>query len=71
MRLLTILHLRLRSLFRAAQVEGDLDEELRYHLGRLVDENISAGMSREAARLAAQRSMGGVEQRKEECTCAE
>ena len=67
MRLLTILHLRLRSLFRTARVEGDLDEELRYHLERLVEENISAGMSREAARLAALRSMGGMEQRKEEC----
>jgi predicted permease len=67
MRLLTILHLRIRSLFRAAQVEGDLDEELRYHLERLVDDNISAGMSPEAALLAARRSMGGTEQRKEEC----
>jgi predicted permease len=67
MRLLTILHLRLRSLFRTAQVEGDLDEELRYHLERLVDENISAGMSGEAARWAALRSMGDMEQRKEEC----
>ena len=67
MRLLTILHLRLRSLLRDSRVEGDLDEELRYHLERLVDENISAGMSREAARRAALRSMGGMEQRKEEC----
>ena len=67
MRLVAILQLRLRSLFRAAEIEGDLDEELRYHLERLVDENVSAGMSREAARLAALRSMGGMQQRKEEC----
>ena len=48
-------------------MEGDLDEELRYHLERLVDENISAGLSRDKARLAALRSMGGMQQRKEEC----
>jgi predicted permease len=67
MRLLTIVHLRLRSLFRPARVESDLDEEVRYHLERLVDEGIAAGMSRTAARFAALRSMGGTEQRKEEC----
>lgn len=67
MRALTILLLRLRSIFRRAQVEGDLDEELRYHLERLVDENVAAGMSRKEARSAALREMGGMEQRKEEC----
>lgn len=67
MRPLTILRLRLRSLFRRALIEGDLDEELRYHLERLIDENIAAGMSRKEARSAALRSMGGIEQRKEEC----
>jgi predicted permease len=67
MRPLTILYLRLRSLFRTTQVEDDLDEELRYHLERLIDENVSAGMSRRAARLAALRSAGGIDQRKEEC----
>ncbi len=67
MRALTILQLRLRSIFRRARVEGDLDEELRYHLEHLIDENLAAGMSRNEARFAALRSMGGMEQRKEEC----
>jgi len=48
-------------------VEDDLDEEFRYHLERLIDENVSAGMNRKAARSAALRSMGGMDQRKEEC----
>lgn len=67
MRLLNIVHLRLRSLFRRTQVEGDLDEELRYHFERLIDENVAAGMSRNQARSAALRAMGAVDQRKEEC----
>jgi predicted permease len=67
MRLLAILQLRLRSIFRRAQVEGELDEELRYHLERLINENMAAGMSRRDASFAALRSMGGMEQRKEEC----
>lgn len=59
--------LRLRSLFRRAQVERELDEELRYHLERQIEENIAKGMTPEEARYAALRAMGGVEQRKEEC----
>jgi hypothetical protein len=60
------LPLRLRSLFRCAQVEQELDEELRYHLDRQIEENIAKGMTPEDARYAALRAMGGVEQRKEE-----
>jgi len=59
--------LRLRSLFRRAQVEQELDEELRYHLERRIEEHISKGMTEEEARYAALRAMGGVERRKEEC----
>ncbi len=59
--------LRLRSLLRRAQVEQELDEELRYHLERQVEENIAKGMTPEEARYAALRAMGGVERRKEEC----
>ena len=32
--------LRLRSLFRCNQVEQGLDEELRYHIDRQIEENI-------------------------------
>src|SRR5215813_3964496 len=59
--------LRLRSLFRRSQAEQELDEELRYHLERQIEEHITKGMTEEEARYAALRSMGGVEQRKEEC----
>src|SRR5215468_6878359 len=59
--------LRLRSLFRRAQVDQELDEELRYHIERQIEENIAKGMTPDEARYAALRAMGGVERRKEEC----
>jgi putative ABC transport system permease protein len=59
--------LRLRSIFRRADVERELDEELRYHLDRLTEHHVSEGMTPEAARIAARRAMDGIEQRKEEC----
>jgi hypothetical protein len=37
--------LRLRSLFRRKQVEQELDEELRYHLERQIEELIARGMT--------------------------
>ena len=66
-RLRHIVRLRLRSLVSGASVDRELDEELRYHLEQHVDANIARGMTPEAARTAALRAMGGVEQRKEEC----
>jgi hypothetical protein len=59
--------LRLRSLFRRVRVEEELEEEIRYHLERQIDENIAKGMTPDEVRYAARRAMGGVEQRKEEC----
>src|SRR5215813_8481266 len=59
--------LRLRSLLRRAQVEQELDEELRYHIERQTEELIAKGMTEEEARYPALRAIGGVEQRKEEC----
>src|SRR5262245_65751143 len=58
--------LRLRSLFRRSQVEQELDEEIRYHLDRQIEELIAKGMTPEEARYAALRAMGGIERRKEE-----
>ena len=55
--------LRLRSLFRRGRVEQELDEELRYHLERQIEENVARGMTAEEARLAALRAMGGIEKR--------
>src|SRR5215813_4397271 len=59
--------LRLRSLFRRSQVEEELDEELRYHIERQIEEHLAKGLTPEEARYAALRAMGGVERRKEEC----
>jgi len=61
------LRLRLRSLFRSHRVEQELTEELQYHLERLIADRIAAGASPDAARYAALREMGAMEQRKEEC----
>ena len=66
-RLRQIVRLRLRSLMSGDAVDRELDEELRYHLDRLFEANIARGMTPAAARTAAMRAIGGVEQRKEEC----
>src|SRR6185295_7112940 len=67
MRLRSIFRLRLRSLLSRKTVESELDEELRYHLERQIDEDIARGMSLKDARHAALRAIGGYEQRREEC----
>src|SRR5438067_12753035 len=59
--------LRLRSLFRRDRVEQELAEELREHLERLTEQQITRGASPEQARFAALRAMDGMEQRKEQC----
>src|SRR2546425_2969025 len=61
------LPLRFRSLFRKQHVEKELSDELRFHLEKLIDENVARGMAKEEARYAALRELGGVEQVKEEC----
>src|SRR2546425_1927993 len=67
MRWATKLRLRLRSLLQGDRVEAELDEELRFHLDRLTEEHVAAGMAPADARRAALREMGGLDQRKEEC----
>src|SRR5215813_3634905 len=62
-----IVPLRLRSLLRRGQVEQELDEELRYHLERQIEENLANGMTATEARYAALRAMDGMEQQKERC----
>lgn len=59
--------LRVRSLFRRSRVEQDLDDELQYHVDQQAAAFIAQGMSREDARALARRTLGGLEQRKEEC----
>ena len=59
--------LRLRSLLRSADVERDLDRELRAHLAAAVDEKVAAGMAPEQARRDALREFGSVAAVAEAC----
>ena len=57
--------LRLRSLFRWAQVDQELDDELRDHLDRKTEGYVAQGMTREQAHRRARLDLGGIEQVKE------
>jgi macrolide transport system ATP-binding/permease protein len=61
------LFIRLRSLFRRGAVEGELDEELRFHLERQVEKYIQSGMAREEAVRRARIEFGGLDQVKGHC----
>ncbi len=61
------LFLWLRTWFRSNRLEDEMDEELRFHLEKLIEDNIQAGMSPQEARYAALRNFGGIEQIKEGC----
>jgi putative ABC transport system permease protein len=61
------LPLRFRSLFKRSRVEQELSDELRFHIEKLIEENVAKGMTPEEARYAALRELGGVDQIKEEC----
>jgi predicted permease len=67
MRVLTILRQRLRSLFSRRTVDDELDEEMRYHVQRDIDEQVARGVNPDDARYAALREFRDFEQRKEEC----
>lgn len=54
------LPLRLRSLVSRKRLDADLDEELRDHLDRQMEENLARGMGKEEARLAALRTFGNL-----------
>src|SRR2546430_11875852 len=59
--------LRLRSLFRWAQADQELDDELRDHLERKTEEYVAQGMAQEEAHRRARIDLGGIEQTKEKC----
>src|SRR5262245_22789295 len=61
------LPLRLRSIFRRNKADQELNDELQFHLQHQMDEYIARGMTPENARAAALRSLGGMEQIKEQC----
>ena len=62
-----ILPLRIRSIVSGTAADRDLDDELAFHIERQIEANLAGGMAPEAARAAAIRALGGIEQRKEEC----
>jgi predicted permease len=58
--LLFTIPLRLRSLIRRNRMNADLNEELRDHIDRQIEENLARGMNKEEARLAALRTFGNL-----------
>src|SRR5256714_250617 len=59
--------LRLRALFRWAQTDQELDDELRDHLERKNEGYVAQGMAQEEAHRRARLDLGGIEQTKEKC----
>jgi predicted permease len=58
---------RLKALFQRERFEDQMDEELRAHIERQIEENERAGMSYDEARRAAALAFGSVDSLKEEC----
>jgi putative ABC transport system permease protein len=61
------LYIRIRSLFRKARVEEELDDELRFHLEQKAEKLVRAGTSKEEALRHARLEFGGLDQVKEQC----
>jgi len=61
---------RWRALTHKEELDHELDEELRFHLERDIEQKIRNGLSPEDARYAALKAFGGVDQSKEECRSA-
>ena len=61
------LRYRARALFRLGKIEGELDEELRFHFDHEVQKYMARGMSEKQARREARMAFGGHEQIKENC----
>ncbi|HKW61528.1 MAG TPA: ABC transporter permease [Candidatus Acidoferrum sp.] len=57
---------RLRSLFRSAQLDRDIDAEMSSHLELAIEENLQRGLSPEEARRQALVRFGGPQQAKEQ-----
>ena len=55
----------IRGLFGSRQLDRDLDDEVRFHVDMLVEEQVRRGVDRDAARARAAREFGGVMQVKE------
>jgi len=59
--------LRVRSLFRRAQADQALDDELRDHLELATAEYVAKGMAQDEAHRRARIDLDGIEQTKEKC----
>ncbi|HUJ32263.1 MAG TPA: ABC transporter permease [Candidatus Acidoferrum sp.] len=59
--------IRLRAMFRRKRVEGELDDEIRFHFDRQVEKYVREGMADDEARRRAKLEFGGMDQVKEEC----
>src|SRR5919112_5310040 len=58
---------RVRALLKREEMEGELDEELRFHIEKEIERNVARGMSPAEARRVALVEFGGVERVREEC----
>src|SRR5438045_4612555 len=56
---------RLRSLFRSAEQDRELDAEVSHHLDLAIEENLRRGLSHQEARRQALIRFGGSQQAKE------
>ena len=63
---LRIFLFRLWSLFRARQMDREIEDEINSHLAEATEEYVRRGLFPEEARRAARRSFGGVTQTKED-----
>jgi predicted permease len=59
------LRYRLRALLRRAELERDLDDELRFHIDREAEKHLDRGAARDEALRRARSSFGGLDQAKE------
>jgi len=58
---------RFLALFRKDQLERELNDELRFHLERDIEENVQCGMNATDAGYAALKTFGPMEKAREEC----
>src|SRR5579863_1966379 len=67
MRIFDKVRMAARALLQRGASEGELHDELAFHIERQTAENVRAGMTAVEARRAAMIEFGGVESTKEEC----
>ena len=61
------LRFRLRALVRRGRAEDDLDEELRFHLERTVEQHVARGLSPREAHRRARLDFGPLDAVKDDC----